>query len=320
MISNPIISIIIPVYNRATLLPLTIESIKEQTFTDWECILIDDHSTDNSLEVMLRLQEKDPRIKAFLRPSHLKKGANACRNFGFSKSAAQYIKWFDSDDIMLPNHLALSYRALVDNHLDFVVTDTLNFDHDTNEFLGKTYDFDRKKIITINNFALNQIGWITDDFMGTRVLVGNLKFNENITTDGDEYNFFVRLLHHSVKGVFISEVLTYRRMHTETLTGRNGVNTVNYFNKIANLKYQTAVDLLIYNDVQLIRWFLSGYMRYSFKLAVENKAVPYKNEAFKLICKYYSLSKGSAFLLALISGSYLKKGYNIMKYARKYQP
>lgn len=317
MISPPIISIIIPVYNRATLLPLTIESIKAQTFTDWECILIDDHSTDNSLQIMLGLQENDARIKAFLRPSHLKKGANACRNFGFEKASASHIKWFDSDDIMLPNHLELSYRTLVDNHLDFVVTDTLNFDHDTNEFLGKTYNFDRKKIITTENFALNQIGWITNDFMGTRVLVENLKFNENITTDGDEYNFFVRLLHHSIKGVFINEVLTHRRMHNETLTSRNGENTVNYFNKIANLKYQTAVDLVIYNDIQLIRWFLSGYMRYSFKLAMETKEVPYKNEAFKLICKYYSFSKGSAFLAALLMGSYLKKGYNIMKYARE---
>jgi glycosyltransferase involved in cell wall biosynthesis len=318
MISNPIISIIIPVYNRAILLPLTIESIKAQTFTDWECILIDDHSTDNSLEVMLGLQQNDTRIKAFQRPSHLKKGANACRNFGFTKSSASYIKWFDSDDIMLPNHLEVSHTTLIKNELDFVVTETLNFDHETNELLGKTYDFDRKEtFINAKNFALNQIGWITDDFLVVRAIVKNLKFNENITTDGDEYNFFVRLLHHSINGVFVNKVVTHRRIHSDTLTSRNGEDTANYFTKIANLKYQTAQDLIIYNNRNLIRWFLSGYMRYSFILANENKSVPYRSLAFKLICEYFSFSKGSAFLAALFMGSYFNKGYNIMKYARK---
>lgn len=317
MISTPIISIIIPVYNRATLLPSTIESIKAQTFTDWECILIDDHSTDDSLQIMLGLQENDARIKAFLRPSHLKKGANACRNFGFSKSSAQYIKWFDSDDIMLPNHLEESYQTLVNNNLDFVVADNLNFDHDTNESLGTIYNFDKDKAsITAENLALMRIGWITDDFLATRNLVENIKFNEYIT-DGDEYNFFVRMLHQSVKGAFIKQILTHKRIHTDSITVKNSANDINHMSIIANLKYQTALDLVLYNNIKLIRWFLSGYMRYAFMLAKEKATIPYKNEAFQLICKYYSFSKGSAFLVALISGSYLNKGYNIMKYARE---
>jgi glycosyltransferase involved in cell wall biosynthesis len=313
----PKIAIIIPVYNREQLLSFTLNSIIEQTFTDWECILVDDRSTDDSFKVMEEYEKKDNRIKLYKRPLELKKGANACRNFGFTKSSASHIKWFDSDDIMLPSHLEIAFHTLVDNNLDFVVTDTLNFDHDTNEFLGKTYDFDRKKIIDTKNFALNQIGWITDDFLGTREIVSNIKFNENIITDGDEYNFFVRLLHYSIKGLFINEVLTHRRIHKDTLTGQNGEVTANYSIKIANLKFLTALDLVIYNDVKLIRWFLSGYMRYSFELANDNKRIPYKKEAFKLICKYYSFSKGSAFMIALFLGSYFNKGYNIMKYARE---
>jgi glycosyltransferase involved in cell wall biosynthesis len=314
----PAISIIIPVYNRANLLPETLNSIMVQTFTDWECILVDDHSTDDSYAVMEEYQNKDPRIKAYSRPLEFKKGANACRNYGFSKSTASHIKWFDSDDIMLPNHLEIAYKTLVDKHLGFVVTDSLNFDHDSNEFLGKTYNFDRDKaIITAENFALMRIGWITDDFLGTRELVEKLKFNEDITTDGDEYNFFVRLIHHSVNGALVNMVLTHRRIHNETLTGQNGEDTVNYFKKVANVKYQTAQDLIVYNNKNLIRWFLSGYMRYSFDLANQNKPVPYMGSAFKLICKYYSLTKGGAFLLALLLGSYFNKGYNIMKYARK---
>ncbi|SEG51210.1 glycosyltransferase family 2 protein [Flavobacterium urumqiense] len=313
----PTISIIIPVFNRDTLLAMTIESIIEQTFTNWECILIDDQSTDDSFLVMKEFQAKDKRIQAYKRPLELKKGANACRNFGFTKSSGAYIKWFDSDDIMLPNHLETAFHTLVDNSLDFVVTDTLNFDHDTNEFLGKTYNFDRNKvIITAENLALMRIGWITDDFLGTREIVENIKFNENIT-DGDEYNFFVKMLHQSVKGTYVNQIVTHKRIHVDTITLKNSENDINHRSIIAILKFQTALDLVIYNDIKLIRWFLSGYMRYAFMLAAEKVTIPYKKEAFKLICKYYSFSKGFAFMTALFLGSYFKKGYNIMKYARE---
>lgn len=318
MNSEPKITIIIPVYNCEVFIHHTLDSIINQTFIDWECILVDDHSTDNVFSILEEYEIKDKRFKVFLRPLTIKKGANACRNYGFLQAKGMYIKWFDCDDIMLPIHLEVAYHTLIDNALDFVVTDTLNFDHDTSEFLGKTYNFDRDKaIITAENLALMRIGWLTDDFLGTRAIVENIEFNENIISLGDEYNFFIRLLHQSLKGVFINEILTHRRVHKDSITNTDGEKSNKYLTIIANLKFLTALDLVIYNDVKLIRWFLSGYMRYSFELANDNKRIPYKKEAFKLICKYYSFSKGSAFMIALFLGSYFNKGYNIMKYARK---
>lgn len=314
----PKISIIIPVYNCKFFINQTLDSIINQTFDDWECILVDDHSTDNVFSILKEYEKKDKRFKVFLRPLTIRKGANACRNYGFLQTKGLYIKWFDCDDIMLPNHLEIAFHTLVGNTLDFVVTDTLNFNHDTNEFIGKTYDFDRKNdSITAENLAIKRIGWITDDFLGTRELVENIKFNENIISLGDEYNFFIRILHQPFKAVFINEILTHRRVHKDSITNIDTEKSNKYFAIIANLKYQTALDLVAYRDVKLIRWFLSGYMRYSFMLAIENKTIPYKNEAFKLICKYYSFSKGIAFVLALILGHYFNKGYNIMKYARE---
>lgn len=314
---KPTIAIIIPVYNRAKLLPETLNSIMMQTFTDWECILVDDRSTDDSFAVMEAYQKKDDRIKVYRRPKELKKGANACRNFGFKKSTASHIKWFDSDDIMLPNHLEISYKVLVENHLDFVVTDTVNFDHGTNEFLGTIYDFDKVNVeISAENLALMRIAWITDDFLGTRKSVESIKFNEDIT-DGDEYNFFVRMLHQSVKGTFIKQILTHRRIHADSISVKNSENDIKYLSIIAVLKFQTAQDLVLYNNKKLIRWFLSGYIRYSFDLAKEKEPIPFCNPAFKLICRYYSFPKGMAFLIALGAAKYFGKGYGISKYARK---
>lgn len=315
---NPKISIVIPVYNRESLLTETLESIILQSFSDWECVLVDDQSLDGTYEVMEQYHKKDSRFKIYKRPLHLKKGANACRNFGFLQTKGTYIKWFDSDDIMLSQHLERAYYTLVDHQLDFVITDTVNFNHDNGEILGKPYDFDKENtVITAHKFALEHIGWITDDFLGTREIVEKIKFNENITTDGDEYNFFVRMLNQPFLAIFITEILTHRRIHSDTLTSYNGVNTINYISKVANIKYQTAQDLVDFKNKELIRWFLSGYMQNSYKLASIKQQVPYCLSGFILICKYYSISKGVAFLLALQTAKYFKKGFNVMKYARK---
>jgi glycosyltransferase involved in cell wall biosynthesis len=314
----PTITIIIPVYNRDKLLHFTLDSIIKQTFTDWECILVDDRSTDESLLVLHEYQKTDPRFKVFLRPEPFRKGANSCRNYGFLHAKGSYIKWFDSDDIMLEKHLEIAHQTIVKNNLDFVVTDTVNFNHENGEILDKPYNFDRMEaIITPENFAKNKIGWITDDFLGKRKLLEKIKFNENITTDGDEYNFFVRLLHQSNKGVFINKILTHRRIHQNSLSNINAEHTKVFLSKVATIKYQTAKDLVVYHNVELIRWFLSGYMQYAFKLANKKESILFWIPAFKLICTYYSFIKGGAFIVALGGARFFRKGYNIMKYARK---
>jgi len=318
MTSKPKISIIIPVFNCENLVSFTLNSLLKQTFVDWECILIDDNSTDNVFLVLQEYQKKDDRFKVFRKPLELKQGANVSRNFGFLKAKGSYIKWFDCDDIMLPAHLEMVYEALLKNNLDFVVTDTFNFNDENGELICKPYNFDREQgIISAENLALNRIGWVTDDFIGKRELLEKINFNENITSIGDEYNFFVRFLHHTVNGALINEVLTHRRLHNNSIIYNNGEHTKNYAFKVAIVKFQTAKDLMVYNDVELIRWFLSGYMQYAFKLAIENEKIPFWIPAFKLICTYYSFRKGCAFIIALSSARSFGKGYNIMKYARK---
>ena len=93
-------SIVVPTYNRAHLISQTIESILAQTFADSELIIVDDGSTDNTEEV----------IQKYLSDHvHYYKKQNAeraaARNFGTQKAQGEYINWFDSDDIMFPNHL-----------------------------------------------------------------------------------------------------------------------------------------------------------------------------------------------------------------------
>ena len=102
---TPLVSIIIPIFNRENLIKETLDSILQQSYLNWECIIVDDGSTDKTIEVVRNYIKKDSRFNLFQRPLNRLKGGNAARNFGFEKSKGQLIQWFDSDDIMLSNFI-----------------------------------------------------------------------------------------------------------------------------------------------------------------------------------------------------------------------
>lgn len=106
------VSVIIPTFNRAVLISETIKSIQAQTYTNWELIIVDDHSSDNTKEVVDRFVFNDKRIKYFTRPSDLPKGANSCRNYGLNISKGEFIKWMDSDDILISDCLKKQVNIL----------------------------------------------------------------------------------------------------------------------------------------------------------------------------------------------------------------
>lgn len=100
----PKVSIIIPTYNRADLLPRAIASILAQTFRNFELIIVDDGSTDDTPEVVNKFQEKDNRVK-YIRQEN-SGGAARPKNTGIKNAAGEYIAVLDSDDEWLPEKLA----------------------------------------------------------------------------------------------------------------------------------------------------------------------------------------------------------------------
>ncbi len=97
------VSIIIPAYNRGAFLSRTLDSVMSQTFSDWSCIIVDDHSTDNSKEIILEYCKKDSRFHYML--NSRKKGAQGARNTGLFASNAEWAFFFDSDNVMHPGLL-----------------------------------------------------------------------------------------------------------------------------------------------------------------------------------------------------------------------
>src|SRR6187431_937929 len=98
--SFQVISIIIPTYNRANLIGETLDSILAQTYQNWECIIVDDGSDDNTEEVVNSYVKKDSRFQYHQRPHDRPRGGNAARNYGFELSKGEFVNWFDDDDVM----------------------------------------------------------------------------------------------------------------------------------------------------------------------------------------------------------------------------
>lgn len=96
-------SIIIPVYNRAKTLPTCLDSVISQDFDDFECILVNDGSSDNSLSICKEYSLKDSRFKVFEKPNG---GVGSARNLGLEKAKGDWIVFVDSDDRILSNHLS----------------------------------------------------------------------------------------------------------------------------------------------------------------------------------------------------------------------
>lgn len=99
--NNPLVSVILPTYNRATLLPRAIKSVLNQTYKNFELIIVDDDSTDNTKKIVNDF--KDKRIKYILHKEN--KGGAASRNMGIKQAKGEYIAFQDSDDEWLPKKI-----------------------------------------------------------------------------------------------------------------------------------------------------------------------------------------------------------------------
>lgn len=114
----PTVSVIVPCYNAAQFLASTLASVECQSFTNWECILIDDCSTDNTADVLREFARKDARfIPIFLDKNG---GASAARNAGFAAARGIYITLLDADDSYVPDRLARLVELIGSTGADLV--------------------------------------------------------------------------------------------------------------------------------------------------------------------------------------------------------
>lgn len=106
----PKVSVIVPSYNLGKYLPETLRSVSAQTFTDWECLVVENGSTDGSASIVQTFCEADPRFVMAAFTGN--KGVAAARNHGLERARGQYILFLDADDLITPRYMEEAVAAL----------------------------------------------------------------------------------------------------------------------------------------------------------------------------------------------------------------
>ena len=140
MIENPLVSIIIPCYNAQKYIDACINSLIEQTYQNWEAILINDGSTDNTLELIKNFESKDDRIIVF---SQDNAGPSSARNKGINNATGEFIFFLDADDILINN--AISTLVSTYNNNDIITGATITFSFSGEKIIKGSYLYSPKE-------------------------------------------------------------------------------------------------------------------------------------------------------------------------------
>jgi glycosyltransferase involved in cell wall biosynthesis len=270
-----LITIVIPSYNRAHLITKTLDSIKNQKFKDFEVLIIDDGSTDNTYDV----------VQPYLNDQfHYYKKENAeraaARNYGTERAKGEYICWFDSDDIMYSNHL-VEAEKLINNHSEPSLL-ALPFEiKNTNDVVLNKYFYNNNinsQLYKGNPFACNPV------FVKRAIALEN-PFNELRKLSGSEdYELWLRLAaaHPFVCGSKITSALI---QHDErsVLTMTNSTKLIERFESFIKLiENNQAVKNWLGTKFSYLK--MKNFLWLAVDLAVnkhKKEAKRYLKEAFK---------------------------------------
>ncbi|GAA6765888.1 glycosyltransferase family 2 protein [Flavobacterium johnsoniae] len=128
---NDLVSILTPTYNTEKFIRATIESVKNQTYQNWEMILVDDGSTDKTTFVIEEFSKNDTRIKLFKLPEN--RGNGFARNAALEKAGGKYIAYLDADDLWFPEKLEKQIQFLKTNNLHFTFSFYDSIDDEGND-------------------------------------------------------------------------------------------------------------------------------------------------------------------------------------------
>lgn len=181
---SPVFSIIVPTYNRAHLIGKTLQSILAQDFIDFEVLVIDDGSKDDTEKVVRAFT--DPRIQYF-RKTNGERGA--ARNYGSRLAKGAYINFFDSDDLSYPNHLSVASQ-MIEKHPEFF---HLAYDHKLEDgtLLDTVNDFDttvKQVVLFANRLSCNGV-FIRKD------IAQKFPFEENrVLASSEDWQLWIKLI------------------------------------------------------------------------------------------------------------------------------
>lgn len=214
--NSPLVSVIMPAYNAERFISESIDSVLNQTYTNWELIVIDDESTDMTAFVVEGKIALDNRIKYFWKRNE---GAGIARNFGIARSRGTLLAFLDADDLWLDIKLATCVKELESEEIDLIFSDSFIFRNELTEPLiqkmGVTCSYYAGEQGIVSFLIQNRIPILTavlkkEAFLKTRGFT-----TIQITAD---YDLWLKLLDAGCTFKAIDRPLSAYRVHDESLT------------------------------------------------------------------------------------------------------
>lgn len=279
------ISIIVPVYNKQKYLNTILHMIHSQSFVDFECLLIDDGSTDGSGDICDRVASYDSRFKVY----HINNsGVSHARNIGLDNAQGEYITFIDSDDEIHQDYLLNLYDCIINYNVDIVISGyTKKWDENDRENEPVFYDLSGKYKMEdlLFDFALMQskygiFGWCWSKIFH-RELIKNVRFDEMVSL-AEDLDFYLRL-YPKIDTVYIDNkpYYFYRQETDNSLISSIADDKIDYFTQ---LKIQIRIRDYLDSENVLV----------GSNLEISNKRI----DDYLFFCLYHSKGKDFKILLA----------------------
>jgi glycosyltransferase involved in cell wall biosynthesis len=243
---NPFFSIIIPAYNREKLILATIQSVIDQTFADWECIVVDDGSTDGTREVVQGLLEEDSRIRYVYQKNAER---SAARNNGIDHARGQYICFLDSDDFYLDSHLQQLWTKINSNETSLIITDYIESNNGQDKLITSKSMHEFESILEYVFLS----GIIPARVCGNSSIFKKYKFDEDITIVEDSI-LWARIVQ-EFPILELKQATVKYSIHDSNSVNLNSKNAIKKLNGLKILKSRYKLiwkQLSLYDRLKLI--------------------------------------------------------------------
>ena len=213
------VSIIMATYNRAHLIIETLESIRNQSYLHWECLIIDDGGMDNTLETITAFLNEDGRFRFFKRKENYVKGLPGCRNYGLDLAKGDYVIFFDDDDIVHPQNLELCIQGIKSGNYQFCHYKKQSFS-DNVPVIEKQTLVIKKRLSdeSMTDFVTQKQGIASCTVLWNIDCFDKIRFNENLLY-AEEWECYCRIFLKGYEGVMLNNVVYYNRKHLHSNTG-----------------------------------------------------------------------------------------------------
>ena len=259
----PKVSIIVPVYNKSEYIGRTIESILNQTYKDYEVLIINDGSTDNSLEIIKKYQCIDSRVRVFDIPNG---GVSNARNIGLENANGKWIQFIDGDDLIDSHYLERAVSTAENNNVEILFS---NFQMiDDNGKVAKEMNCPENGIVNQNDlgtlFIQNQyisgfFGFISNKLISKNIIEkSNAKFRKELKL-AEDLDFYAQVYPFVEKTCF-SNINSFYYLQTENNYIYN--DNIDYFSQ-----------LTVHLDIR--EWFIKNDQYEGFKNILDKKVAEY---------------------------------------------